>query len=134
MPSNQANAGMGIFSWILFLGYSGFVFQGAILPPDNIPPFLARFNDKLIHGFFYFLLFASALFAFKNSKWIYLRVLPEKSALVYCALMGIVTEISQIFVPGRACDAADWSADVIGAALGLFLYSLATYRKKNEVL
>lgn len=131
MPSKPAAAGAGIFSWILFLGYSAFVFQGAILKPGSIPLFLTRFNDKLIHAFFYFILFWTALFAFKNSKWVYLRVLPAKSALVYCALMGIATEVSQIFVPGRACEAADWSADVIGAAFGLFLYSLFVRWRKQ---
>lgn len=124
-------AAPAVLSWVLFAGYSAFIFQASILPPDSIPRFLFRFNDKLMHGFFYFILFGTALFAFKNSKWIYLRVLSEKSALVYCAVMGIVTEISQIFVPGRACDAADWSADVAGAVLGLLFFGLIAKGRKQ---
>lgn len=130
MPSEQVSARWRILSWGLFLAYSAFVYKGAILTPSEIPRFLLHMNDKFIHGFSYFLLFGAALLAFKNSRWIYLRVLPEKSALVYCAIMGIVTEVSQIFVPGRSCDASDWTADVTGAALGLFLHSLLRKRRK----
>ncbi len=36
-------------------------------------------------------------------------------------LFGMADEIHQRFVPGRACEFADWVADVLGAALGLAL-------------
>ena len=116
-PSERALAKEVYASWFIFLSYSALVYESAILPPNRIPHFLLNANDKVIHATLYFLLFGAALWAFKNSRWIYSRVLPEKSALVYCAIMGIVTETSQIFVPGRSCDAADWTADVLGAVL-----------------
>ena len=135
MPSDRIYAKACFVSWALFLAWSGFVFQGAVLPSNKIPLFLLHMNDKIVHGLSYLILFGTALFAFKNTRWIFLRVSPEKSALVYCAVMGIVTEISQIFVPGRVCDAADWTADVLGAVLGLFLYRRLIHKeKKHEIL
>ena len=131
MPSDRICAKTRILSWVLFLIYSVFVYNSAILPPYKIPSFLLHVNDKLIHGMSYFLLFGTAVLAFKNTERISLRVLPENGALVYCALMGIFTEMSQIFVPGRSCNAADWSSDVLGAVLGLLLYRFYISRRKK---
>ena len=46
-------------------------------------------------------------------------------ALLACAIFGAVDEILQGFYPGRSMSIADWSADMVGALLGLALAHLA---------
>ncbi len=42
-------------------------------------------------------------------------------AIVCASLYGVTDELHQYFVPGRACDPADWLVDTCGAALGAVL-------------
>ncbi|MBC8352845.1 MAG: VanZ family protein [Planctomycetes bacterium] len=51
--------------------------------------------------------------------------------MVVAAIYGCVDELTQMAIPGRQADVADWAADVFGAGLGVFafgLLSLATAR------
>lgn len=43
-------------------------------------------------------------------------------AIACASLYGITDELHQYFVPGRACDPADWLVDTCGAALGAVLF------------
>jgi VanZ family protein len=38
------------------------------------------------------------------------------------SLYGATDEVHQLFVPGRNCNAWDWAADTVGAALGAAVY------------
>lgn len=100
------------------------------MPFNRIPRFFLHFNDKTLHAFFYFVLFWAAFLAFKSSKWPALRTFPVHLSLAYCALMGLLTEISQMNVPGRSCDPKDWASDMLGAAAGLFIY--AGFKKRGR--
>ena len=54
------------------------------------------------------------------------------AAIACASFYGVTDEIHQIFVPGRACDPADWVVDTLGATLGsgLFFAGLKRFRKK----
>lgn len=43
--------------------------------------------------------------------------------LLVVAVFGATDEWHQYFVPGRSCDIRDWTADILGAALAVALYS-----------
>lgn len=109
-------------AWILFWSCNIFIFQGAVLPPDKIPGFLVRMNDAFLHGAQYFLLFFAGFHAFRiaRSAWFHCR--PLFNALLWCFLMGLFTEAAQAFVPGRHPSLADWTADFVGASIGVILY------------
>lgn len=49
---------------------------------------------------------------------------PVHFALIFSILAAIADECHQLFVPGRAGQAADVAIDVLGAAAGLFLFVL----------
>lgn len=49
---------------------------------------------------------------------------PVHFAFIFSILAAIADECHQLFVPGRAGQAADVAIDVIGAAAGLFLFVL----------
>ena len=118
-----------LFNWIIFLAYTVLVYQTAVLPPNRIPKFWLHVNDKLSHGLQYFLLFWAAWNAFRKiQKW---NPRAAAGALFYCAVLGILTEFSQLHVPGRQADLKDWLADMAGAVLGLLLLKfLASSRRK----
>lgn len=44
--------------------------------------------------------------------------------LAVAAIYGCIDELSQMAVPGRQADFADWAADVLGAGVGVFLYGI----------
>ncbi len=110
--------------WFPFWAYSFFVYQSAILPPEKIPIFFTEINDKAVHGIEYFILFLFTVHAFLGAKSSRLHSRPLLYALGWCLLMGMATEISQAFVPGRTASFLDWAADVAGGLLAMFLYRL----------
>ena len=58
-------------------------------------------------------------------------------AVACASLYGVTDELHQYFVPGRACDPADWLVDTCGAVLGaMLLKALASFfvaRTKKRV-
>ncbi len=110
-----------LLGWVPFFAVSLIVFQSAILPPRKIPGFLAQFNDKVIHGTEYFILALVAVHAFRKAKPSFFRSKSFVLALFYGSIMGVVTEVCQLYVPGRSCDFYDWLADLTGTALALVL-------------
>lgn len=42
-------------------------------------------------------------------------------AVIVASAYGVTDEFHQLFVPGRACDPADWLVDTAGAALGALI-------------
>ena len=47
-------------------------------------------------------------------------------------LYGISDEVHQAFVPGRSVELADWVADALGVAAGLYLYTVWQARRKER--
>ena len=43
-------------------------------------------------------------------------------AVLCASAYGVTDEFHQLFVPGRACDAADWAVDTVGASLGAAVF------------
>jgi len=89
---------------------------------------LGRVSDKLLHFGAYaglaFLL-AAALTTLRLRHGALL--LPLAVAAIY----GCVDELSQLAVPGRQAEIADWGADVFGAGVGVIafgIFSLAIAR------
>ena len=63
----------------------------------------------------YFLLDVAVAIAFAN----------KKMCLVICAAVGLLDELVKVWLPGREFDPIDLSFDIIGAAIGIALVSLA---------
>ena len=63
-------------------------------------------------------------FAFAVGLWFAPRAWRQRGLTVMLltlgigSLYGLMDEIHQFFVPGRACDVWDWVADTLGAAMG----------------
>lgn len=135
MPSNTLEAASRAESrrrrltWTFFWAWSIFIFQGAILPPYRIPRLLVRFNDKLLHGVEYFILFFAAFNAFRLARGVWFHCRPLFNALLWCFWMGLVTEWAQSFVPDRYPSVGDFAADFVGAMLGVLLYIL--FRRRS---
>jgi VanZ family protein len=108
--------------WFPFWVYSYFVVRGSLLRPEEIPEFLERIHDKVLHAGEYFLLFFFAVNAFRVTKMDWLRLKAGVHALVYCLWVGGLTEWLQFYVPGRSTDFNDWLVDAAGAGLGLLLF------------
>jgi len=132
-PSNDVPAfwKRWLLGWLPFAAVSAVVFQSAVLPPRDIPSFLSQINDKLIHGAEYFLLALAAIHAFRMAKSAFFREKSAMLALFYGSAMGVVTEISQLYVAGRACDFFDWLADFTGTVLALLLTGWVLKKKRN---
>lgn len=47
------------------------------------------------------------------------------AAVGICALYAVTDEFHQMFVPGRACDPADWAVDVAGSSAGAIAATFA---------
>ncbi len=84
---------------------------------SEIPHFLVQFNDKLIHGTEYFILFWIARYAFTKTRIQKLNCRPAGAAVFYSLLLGALTEVLQLWVPTRSCELADFGADALGAGL-----------------
>jgi len=106
-------------SQLVLAGYWIALFVATHLPPTT--PFLpGPAIDKLVHALVYAVLagllataweLAAGVLALRHLCW----------AWVVVAMYGALDEITQIPV-GRECSFWDWSADAIGAVVGLALF------------
>ncbi len=97
--------------------------------PGKSLPDAAIFNqDKLWHALAYATLAAAALWAWlpqvKKRPWPGLW-----GILLFCLLYGISDELHQSFIPGRYSSLADIVANVIGAALFLWVWWMWSTQK-----
>ena len=111
-----------VLYWLLLL-------TATSLPAYDMPKL--GFNDKLYHLGAY-----TVLAFFINLTLIYQRkskFLFEKSAIatiIISSVYGALDEIHQVYVPGRFAELLDWSADAIGACLGVLIVYLLIRRFK----
>ncbi|MEM1305058.1 MAG: VanZ family protein [Planctomycetota bacterium] len=118
-------------SWVILVVYFVALAVGTHLPPRAIPA-AGSINDKAVHvGMYCGLGFLAAL-AWRTSFGRFNR-LAGLTLLVTLSLVGAVDEITQPFFH-RSCDFGDWSADVVGAAIGLvcFRIALALYETRRR--
>lgn len=85
--------------------------------PSWWPPIL-HFQglDKVVHALLFAVL---ALLLGRSFRRLALFRRPLVSAFLVTALYGLATEVGQHTLTDRAGEAADWGADVLGAALGV---------------
>ncbi len=97
------------------------IFVGTHLPLGGRG--LGMINDKLLHfgayaGLAFLLAAALATLRVRHGT----LLLPLTVAAAY----GCVDELSQMAVPGRHAEVADWAADVFGAGAGVLTFSLVS--------
>ena len=90
--------------------------------PDGVNG-VANVSDKLLHfgayaGLAFLLAFALSTLRVKYGA----LLLP----VVVAAIYGCIDELSQMAVPGRQAELADWAADVCGAGTGVFALGVAS--------
>ena len=97
------------------------LFIGTTLPTDELPH-LFKAQDKFEHLLGYFGL------AVLVQLWLHfqtrMNMLREKAYLFTFLIVtcyAAIDEIHQLFIPGRDCDILDWTADSIGALIGVIL-------------
>ncbi|MCX7012348.1 MAG: VanZ family protein [Candidatus Sumerlaeota bacterium] len=108
------------------------IFWASGLTGSQIPDlgFSIPFADKYEHIIAYSVF--AALLARALAKGGPLTRRMAMVCVVVAALYGVTDEFHQIFVPGRFCSAVDWTADVVGSAVGIIAY-WATSRRSARV-
>lgn len=109
--------GRGSWSWrILAASWVVLIFllssQSDLPGPDTLPEWLPV--DKIGH-FGMFAVLAALL---------YLSGLRPVLAVMATGVYGALDEVHQLFVPGRTAQAADWLADILGGATGVWIATL----------
>jgi VanZ family protein len=107
--------------WLPVFLYAGFIFYMSSIPNLTIPlPF--PYIDKLVHiaeyAVFGWMLARALSYSFNRLTVIKLYLSVVLIGLSY----GILDEFHQSFVVGRVCSLTDAIADLIGVALGTFLF------------
>ena len=104
------------------------IFWASSLTGSEIPDlgFSIPFADKYEHIIAY-----SVFAALLARAWAKGGPLTRRTAMVcmvVAALYGVTDEIHQLVVPGRTCSPTDWTADVVGAAVGIVVYLFSSRR------
>ena len=106
------------------------------LPGNDLPK--TGINDKIEHFTAYFLLgiLLSLALLFQN-KFLKIKKYFTLYTGLFIGLYAALDEIHQLFVPGRECDIMDWTADMIGASIGIlliiFLIRIFQYNQKSQL-
>jgi VanZ family protein len=113
-----------ILYWLLILILTS-------LPGADLPD--VKIDDKIEHmlafGGLGFLLNLSLRI---QNKFRRVKKYPGWSTVIIVSAYAALDELHQIFIPGRACDILDWSADAAGVLAGVILMTLLifTFEKK----
>lgn len=118
--------------WFPVILYSAIIYYGSSLSLKKAPaPF--PFFDKILHLWEYIpfgFLTGRALFHTK-SKALTVRELI-KWAVLLSLLYGLSDEFHQFFVPGRESCLSDALADMLGGALGAWIFVSWQKKRKNS--
>ena len=107
-------------AWGPALAWAALIFAFSARP--TVPVDLSGGRDKVAHFGAYFVF--GALLARSPAA--------PAPLLALGWLYAASDEVHQRFVPGRSADAADWAADALGVAAGLFVYRRAAGRKARR--
>ena len=102
--------------------------------PGNHVPILFGVSDKIKHFGAYFVL--AILLNFTLYIQNRFPLLSKKSfyfTFLITLFYGIIDEVHQIFIPGRAFDWWDLVADVVGSALGIYLVKFVISENSKSV-
>ncbi len=103
-----------------------FILYFSLMPGNEVPRFMVRFNDKVIHGGIYFLsagliYLGFIRFNFKNS----LSLLLVGGIVLLCVVYGGAIEIVQHYcVPRRVGDWFDFFANTTGSVVCVLLFAV----------
>ena len=88
------------------------------LPGKDIPDL--GISDKIEHFTAYAILtvFISLAYLFQRRLKLF-SLHPFLSSLLTVMLYAALDEFHQIYIPGRTCDIRDWTADFVGALVGI---------------
>lgn len=97
------------------------IFIATSIPTDKIPQ-LFKFQDKFEHFVAYFILALLITFTIHFQE----KYLSLKSKIILAPLLILIIyagfdELHQMLIPGRVADVFDWTADVIGSTIGIFI-------------
>ena len=115
--------------WIVLLSLT--TLPGSDLPKTGI-------NDKIEHfsAYFFLGLLLSMTLLFQN-KFLKIKKYFAFFAGFIIGLYAALDEIHQIFIPGRDCELFDWTADIIGAGIGIlliiFLLKIFQYSQNSQL-
>ena len=118
------------FRSVTAVSYAAFLFYLSSHPwpqASNLPPGV----DKIVHISLYIPLGFVVLWMLRLTRWRY-ESLMAWVAWGVAVLYGLSDEVHQSFVPGRDASAADWGADIIGAALGVSFGLLCIHLWRKE--
>ncbi len=107
------------------------ILVGTLLPVPldsgihNVASFAPGGTDKILHFGIFFILGISLS-----------RVFYVRHVLLYAGILamlyGLVTEVLQIYIPGRGYDNMDLLADVLGVAAGILAYRTYVVKSNGE--
>ena len=107
-----------------------FIYIVYTLPASQIPPAVARANDKLLHFLTFFILTLFGFRAFSYSSFNSVRRWGECKTISFSLFYGAYLEWAQRSVPGREMSFADFVADSFGT-FAAFLIFLTPLRPKS---
>ena len=97
------------------------------MPGDEVPDVLAEINDKLVHGFIYFV--SAALIYLGFIRYNLSNAITGRALviiIVICTLTGAVVEVIQHFwVENRNGDWQDFIANTLGSLMCVLFFRLA---------
>jgi VanZ family protein len=108
--------------WLPPLAYMAIIFYFSS-EPNPAPGLTDLVWDKALHTGEYTGLGLLLARAFLGERFSFVRALAL--AAILTSAYGASDEFHQLFTPGRECDVLDWTADTVGAALGVSAFGLA---------
>lgn len=103
------------------------------LPSSDLPK--TNVSDKIEHfaAFFGLAIFLNLTLLFQTRSTL-LRKYSSIFTFFIIAVYAGLDEIHQLYIPGRYCDILDWTADIIGACLGILLvvFCIKIFKYKSE--
>ncbi len=121
-----------VLGWIPLSAVSGIILRAAIWKPQEIPHFLFRFSDKVLHGLEFLILAMTAYQAFRTTSWKWIHEKRFFAVPIYSSVIAFLSEWVQRGVPGRSFEVLDLGADAAGITLALGLIFTA-YRLQEKV-
>ena len=117
-------------AWIPAAVYVGLIFAVSSIPGSIFCTMPFRIFDKAAHAVEFTGLGLFLMIAFRGSLPEALRRHALLFALGAGVLIGVMDELYQLTVPGRAVEFLDWVADVIGVVFGSTI-AMIHYRKRD---
>ena len=110
----------------IFAAFVLLVYWLALFVATHVPELPARstlpYGDKIAHAVAYAILAWLAAMVLRIMHWPLLRI--GINVLISCAVYGAVDEWLQQFA-GRRSDVLAWTADIVGAVMGLIIFLLS---------